>query len=254
MKNINISALLAVLFIISSCSPKTSGFKSNLSNSKADQIISKSIQAHGGIAYEKETIQFIFRKNNYIFSHPDGGYLYQSTKTSKDGSEIIDVLDNGVFTRKINGSEKSLSDKDIRRFSDGLNSVIYFASLPYKLSDKAVSKKYFDEVTIKGKKYHELEITFSEEDGGTDHDDVFHYWIAHDDYTIDYLAYSYQVNGGGVRFRSAFNPSVVAGIRFQDYINFKAPVGTPLENLPELYESGKLKELSRIITESITQL
>ena len=244
---------LMVIITICSCSPRLAGEnKSELS--KADRIIKQAILAHGGPAYETETIQFNFRNNNYIFSHLDGGYLYQSTKTTQDGSEIIDILNNGNFTRTVDGVEKSLSDKDTRKFSDGLNSVIYFASLPYKLRDKAVFKKYVGEATVKGQKYHEIEIYFSEENGGTDHDDIFHYWISKENHTIDYLAYNYQVNGGGVRFRSAYNPSVVGGIRFQDYINFKAPVGTSLQDLPALYESGDLKELSRILTEHINRL
>jgi hypothetical protein len=52
-------------------------------------------------------------------------------------------------------------------------------------------------------------------------DDELHYWINKDTHKIDYLAYSCQVNDGGVRFRSAFNTRV-AGVTFQDYINYEA--------------------------------
>ena len=62
------------------------------------------------------------------------------------------------------------------------------------------------------------------------------------------------MSGGGVRFRSAYNSRKVGGIIFQDYINFKAAVGTPLANLPKLFEQGKLKELSRIETKNVVQL
>lgn len=61
---------------------------------------------------------------------------------------------------------------------------------------------------------------------------------------MDYFAYNYQVNEGGVRFRAAFNTRVVAGVTFQDYINYEAPIKTPLKDLPGLYEQGKLKEAS----------
>jgi hypothetical protein len=39
-----------------------------------------------------------------------------------------------------------------------------------------------------------------------DFDDEYMYWIK-DTRKVDYLAYSYHVNDGGVRFRAAFNPS-----------------------------------------------
>ena len=68
---------------------------------------------------------------------------------------------------------------------------------------------------------------------------------------MDYLAYNYKVNGGGVRFRSSYNRRNVGGIIFQDYINYKAEVGTPLKDLPTLYENDKLKEVSRIDTENV---
>ena len=68
---------------------------------------------------------------------------------------------------------------------------------------------------------------------------------------MNYMAYSYHTNDGGVRFRSAYNPRTVDGIRFQDYVNWEAPIGTPLEELPKLYENGQLKELSKIETEAV---
>jgi hypothetical protein len=59
------------------------------------------------------------------------------------------------------------------------------------------------------------------------------------------------VNDGGVRFRAAFNTRVIDGITFQDYINYEAPLETPLTDLPKLYVQGKLKEVSIIRTENV---
>ena len=52
----------------------------------------------------------------------------------------------------------------------------------------------------------------------------------------------------------AYNTRVIDGITFQDYINYKAAVGTALKDLPALYEKGKLKELSKIETENVVNL
>ena len=167
-------------------------------------------------------------------------------------SSIVLAMDG--LNAMVNGKETHLSNKDIAKYSEALNSVVYFATLPHKLTDKAVNKTFEGTTTIKGQPYEILGVAFDEVGGGTDFDDKFYYWIHEESKTVDYLAYSYSTNDGGVRFRSAYNPRVLGGIRFQDYINFEAPIGTPLKTLPVLYENGQLKELSRIITEDISPL
>jgi hypothetical protein len=72
-----------------------------------------------------------------------------------------------------------------------LNSVIYFATLPYKLQDASVTKTFVEEATIKGKRYDLIKVTFGQ-DGGKDFDDEYMYWI-NKDTPSDYLAYSYQL-------------------------------------------------------------
>lgn len=158
------------------------------------------------------------------------------------------------MTRFVNDINQNLAPSDQTKYSGGINSVIYFATLPNKLQDAAVNKTYRGTTSIKEIAYDILEITFDQEGGGKDYDDTYLYWINKENYLIDYLAYNYSVGKGGVRFRSAFNKRNVDGIIFQDYINFKAKVGTPLRDLPKLYESEQLEKLSVILTENIVNL
>ena len=59
------------------------------------------------------------------------------------------------------------------------------------------------------------------------------------------MAYSFHVNGGGVRFRQATNERFIEGIRFVDYNNLKIENAfTSLENLAKAFEKGKLEKLS----------
>lgn len=223
------------------------------STKSAKQILDKAIAAHGGQLYNKAHYSFVFRKKKYTFKNNKKDFHYTVSQT-KDGQNIVDHLTNENFSRTIDGKEVRLSEKQRSSYSGGLNSVIYFATLPYKLKDPAVNIAHKGTTSIKGKNYDVLKITFDEEGGGKDHDDVFHYWINQDTYFIDYLAYNYQVNNGGVRFRSAYNTRKVDGILFQDYINYKAPVGTPLAELPKLFEQDALKQLSVIETENVINL
>ncbi|WP_299889514.1 DUF6503 family protein [uncultured Lacinutrix sp.] len=221
--------------------------------SKAQVILNKAIATHGGNLYNRAEYSFVFRNNKYIFKNDGINYKYE--KYSQKGDTLIqDILDNNKFSRTINSKRIELSKEDISKYTAALNSVIYFATLPNKLNDNAVNKTYIGETNIKSKDYNIIEITFNEENGGEDHDDEFYYWINKNNNKIDYIAYNYKVNKGGVRFRSAYNTRVIDGITFQDYINYKAEVGTPLKELPKLYEAGKLKELSKIKTENIINL
>ncbi len=225
----------------------------NAETTPEDLLLEMVINAHGGELYNEANFSFRFREKEYTFANSGNNYTY-TVESSANGDTIIDVFKNGKFSRFMNDQLLELSEKNIAKYSEALNSVIYFVTLPHKLNDPAVIKKYKGTATIKDKNYEILEITFEKNGGGKDFDDVFHYWINSESHKIDYLAYNYRVNEGGVRFRSAYNKRVVSGITFQDYINYKAPVGTPLIDLPVLFEKGELKELSRIETENIINL
>ncbi len=133
---------------------------------------------------------------------------------------------------------------------ESLNSVLYFALLPRPLSDAAVQPRHLGEATIGDEQYQVLDVTFGREGGGRDWQDRFVYWIHDERHTIDYLAYAFHVNGGGIRFREAFGARDVGGVRVQNYRNF-APTDqtmTPneLERLPELWRTGRLRYLSDV--------
>jgi len=221
--------------------------------SKAEALVAETIKAHGGERYNNAHYAFSFRDKNYRFKNDTNNYQY-SVHYIKNSDSINDRIVNGKFERSSNGKTVSLSDKDIAKYSEALNSVLYFATLPHKLKDKAVRKTYEGLAKIKSQDYELLGVSFTQEGGGKDYDDKFLYWINAKTKTVDYLAYSYSTNGGGVRFRSAFNQRNVNGIRFQDYINYKVPLGTALKDITALYTSENLEELSRILTENVRQL
>lgn len=215
--------------------------------------LAKTLEAHGGDLYETAHYGFVFRGKQYTFHNQGARYTY-SRSEEKDGQVIVDSLTNDGVSRRIDGAPVELTEKERKSISEGVNSVIYFATLPHKLKDPAVIAVPQAPIEIKGKTYEVLKVNFQETGGGTDFEDNYRYWINTETGRMDYLAYDYKVNGGGVRFRSAYNPRVVNGILFQDYVNYRAPVGTALDDLPLLYESGKLEELSRIKLDEIQYL
>ena len=77
--------------------------------------------------------------------------------------------------------------------------------LPFGLNDPAVIKEYLGQKVINQQLYEKVKVTFLQENGGKDFEDVFVYWIHAESKTVDFLAYSYLTDGGGVRFRQAIN-------------------------------------------------
>lgn len=217
----------------------------------AETIINKAIEVSGGNLIDSSTIDFDFRDKHYKAIRNKG--MFQFEREFKDSVNVIkDVYTNTDFTRFINNEAVVVHDSMVRKYSNSINSVHYFSVLPYGLDAAAVNKTYLEDVVIKGEKYHKIKVTFNQDGGGEDFEDVFVYWVNTDTNKIDYLAYSYLTNGGGMRFREAYNERYVNGIRFVDYNNYKPKnKAANLFDLDRLFENGELKLLSKIETENV---
>lgn len=227
-------------------------FTSCDSLTEAEKIVDKSLEAHGGKLYETAKIEFDFRNMHYSIFKNQNAFEYIREFTDSTGT-VKDVLNNAGFVRTVNGVKiDTLPEERIGAFSRSVNSVAYFAFLPYGLNDEAAIKTYLGETDLKGEKYHLIKVTFAKNGGGDDFDDEFLYWIGAEDYFIDYMAYSYHTDGGGVRMREVSGVQEVGGIRFQNYLNLKPEDNnTPVEEMQALYSSGQLELLSEINLENI---
>jgi len=232
---------LCFLFAAISCDrPKT-----------AQQIVDRAIEVSGGERYQSHAFEFFFRGRMYRLTREKGQrILWRHTFT--DSGEIRDKKTANGFERYWEGRPISLADTVAAKYGRSVNSVHYFAYLPYGLNDKAVRKKMIGESEINGIVYDKVEISFQEKGGGEDFEDVFHYWFNQETGKPDYLAYVYHTDGGGVRFRVAQNERYVNGIRFVDYGNYKPKEkGVGLGQLDSLYQIGALELLSEIKLDSV---
>ena len=129
---------------------------------------------------------------------------------------------------------------------------MYFFQLPKPLQDSSVIKVLMSSIEINGYAYWTIKVTFKEEGGGEDYQDEYRYWINQNNYEIDFLAYNYQSDGGGTRFRRAINKRKINGMFFQDYENYKPfQIFEQLDNLPKLFEQGNLELISLIENKNI---
>jgi uncharacterized protein YajQ (UPF0234 family) len=242
MKQVFSILIIAFVVVFSSCD----------SRSEAEKIVDKSIQAHGGDAYLSSIIEFDFRDIHYTIYKSPSSFEYIREFSDSTG-QVKDVLNNSGFVRTVNEVKiDTLSEEWLGKYTRSVNSVAYFAFLPYGLNDPAAIKTYLGITEIKGEEYHLVKVTFAQDGGGEDFEDEFLYWFGKDDYLMDYMAYFYLTDGGGVRMRSVTDVQEVGGIRFQNYLNLKPEIEkTSVDKMQELYLEGKLEVLSEINLENI---
>ena len=235
-----------VLFVVFACKERKSPMLT------AQQIVDKSIEICGGEAYLTSNIRFDFRDKTYVLDNSDNKRsLRRITRT--DTTVVVDVRTGSDFERFVNDSLIVVHDSMATKYSNALNSVHYFAYLPYGLNDPAVKKELLGEVNIKNQDYYKIKVTFDREGGGDDFDDIYVYWFNTETLKPDYLAYEFHVDGGGMRFREAYNERLRKGIRFVDYYNYKTKDSSiPIYKIDSLYQAGDLELLSKIELKNIT--
>ena len=211
----------------------------------AQQIIDRAIDSSGGSLYAASDFSFDFRNKTYVLEREGNKKILKRIERS-DSATIVDVKRSNGFERSVNDSVVIVVDSMANRYANSINSVHYFAYLPYGLNDKAVNKKLLGETQINNKKYYEVQVTFDQENGGEDFEDVYIYWFNMETFKPDFLAYEFHVDGGGMRFRAAYNERYVNGIRFVDYKNFKPKGATSIQEIERLYDTDKLELLSKI--------
>jgi hypothetical protein len=243
MKSLYPSVFTISLFLLLACQ--------NSKNLSAEALIEASVEAHGMNEFNKKAIEFQFRNYRYSQTQDKQGLVY--TRRKNTTPNILELLhSNNVFQRTLAGEKLALSDSIALIYSESLNSVLYFFRLPLSLKDPGAIKTLMDTEQISGRTYQKVGVYFTSENGGVDHQDTFRYWFDKEIKTLDYLAYQYHTNAGGVRFRVAINRRAIEGLVFQDYENYTAPKNTPLHDLPKMYEEGKLELVSLIANDSIT--
>lgn len=238
----------AMLSLCACSSPDKAEHHERNSLDSAQWLVDASINAHGFDAIQNKTFQFDFRDMAYtaIYSD-DGSYLFTRTFSNKEGARINDSLTNTGFSRHMNGIRQEIDDEWKGKYSASINSVMYFSFLPYRLNDEAVIKTYLGLRKYKNGMYHLLQIQFKEEGGGEDFEDRYVYWINQESKLVDYLAYNYRVNEGGVRFREAFNRKNFAGFKLNQYKNYQCDnLEVSLETLLDSLHANKLDLLSLI--------
>lgn len=242
----------AVLLVLSSgCTTPTPDPSTNL-----DAYLDTVIAAHGGDVLDRATVTFTFRGDDFTLRRNEGQFRYERVTTDSTGRRMVEGLTNTDVYRVVEGDTTALSNEEQRTIATAVNSVAYFALLPYPLQDPPVQATYAGADTVAGTAYHRVAVSFSE-GGGQDYQDEFLYWFDQATHALDYMAYAYGIGGPaedqGTRLREAFNVRTVNGVRIADYYNYRAAGIEPdmLEAYPDSLTQDAVEQVSTVALEDV---
>ncbi len=224
-----------------------------VSEDRGRTFLERSYDAHGAANLSRAEMEFTFRGDRYLARRLDGVFSYARTYEDSIGA-VVDRLTNDGVSRERNGVLQTIDERTASAILEKVNSVVYFASLPLPLKDPAVIPRYLGTSDLNGQTYHEVEVTFTQEEGGPDFRDRFVYWINADLHTIDFMAYYYLTNETGSRFRQFVNPRRVNGFLVVDHLNFSASpdtIGSAVHRFDDLYEAGLIELVSEVKHEDV---
>lgn len=224
----------------------------------AEAVIDSAVAVHGGEVLDRAVVSFNFRGDRYRIRQNEGRFHYRRTYTDSLDRTVRDGLTNEGVYRVVEGDTVSLTEEERSSLHTTVNSVSYFALLPYPLKEPAVQPEYSGRDTLDGTPYHRIRVTFQQEGGGQDWEDIFMYWFRTDTYAMDYLSYAFGLGPGetdtGTRFREAYNVRRINGVRVADYMNYTSDTLSydRMAQYPDLWAQDALELVSRIEIDSVT--
>lgn len=226
-------------------------------DAEALALVERAREAHGSDALDGAEVTFSFRGTPFTLTRDGGAFRYARTLTDSLGRTVEEVVDNDGAHRFVDGAPVPLSEAEAGRLATAVNSVAYFALLPYALADPAVRAEALGPGEVGGEAFDRLAVTFAQDGGGADWEDRYVYWLRPDGRIATY-AYTYRPDPAdtsrtetGTRFRQLLAERRVGGVLFQDWRNLTADSVGALERFGTLHDAGRTFEVSRVVLDSV---
>ena len=232
------------------------GCQSSEAPPDAAAVIDSARAAHRASVLARATVSFNFRGDDYHIRQEGGQFHYRRIYTDSLDRSVTEGLTNDGVYRVVEGDTASLSEAERSSIKTTVNSVTYFALLPEPLNDPAVQPTYSGHDTIDGVPYHRVKVTFQQEGGGEDWQDVFMYWFRTDSYAMDFLSYAFGLGPDeepGTRFREAYNVRRISGVRVADYYNYTVDTVSAdgMAQYSDLWDQETLDLVSQVEIDSV---
>lgn len=200
--------ILALVFTLVGCAPKESNAD------KAQALLQKTIQAHGGKQFFNSTISFDLKELKYHLERRDNISNFTVTRQA-DSTQYKATYENGYGSYFINDSlqEETLYS---RRFLDSrVEGFVYLLSFPFVLDQNSIILEQKEDVLIRRKNYHVLRATVREVDDFISENE-FYLYINAETFIIEFTAERFDLVGDRKVFRRNFNERQINGLHFFD--------------------------------------
>lgn len=217
-------------------------------------IVDRAIQHHGGDVYGKSEARLDVCSKSGCFRvetrATEGSLDFEVSGKARGKLREVRSWD-GVTTVLEDGEAMAVSPDDLQPYLDWAMARIYFCFLPYRLNDPGVYKQDLGLTTWEGRHLHRIKVTF-EPGSSTDASDEYMYWFDPETARLEYFAYTYDDNGGGLRFRRAINHRRLGGILFFDQENLGTEgADLSVDAIDAAYVRDQLRYVSTVRFENI---
>lgn len=237
--------LLVVLGLVACASERPEG----------EALLRQARKAHGADRLEHATVEFALDGARFRVERDGERFAYARTWADRSGLVFRDVLTAEGLERTIDGRAVGLGEAARREAATALRAAVYLALLPFSLDGAAEEALVLTPDTLSGQAYERVALPLDRAAPGLDERGRLVLWIHPERHTVDYLAYRYAADGGGARFRAAYEPRTVEGVRFANHYEFSGDLlEVPVEGLGQFYERGELNFLGRVELDSVRVL
>lgn len=230
--------------LVLSCLSFSCKQKAAVPQDNPQEILTRAIQRHGGVAYYNNKISFAIEDTRYTSAFPNKRALYTMERDYNDVNNKV-LYDGGYLKYYKNDSlqkEDSFPYKIIER---SLYGTLYGLSIPHILDSKEYSFNRLEDVTIRSKLYYTIKATSYDILEEKDNEIIL--YISQDDYTLEYLALDYNAIALQKQFRRFTNTRTIKDILFQDVMIFVSQDSTlTLDNYYTHFNNPKLKHTKTI--------
>ena len=213
------------------------------------EAIDQAIAHHGGELYrQSETeLDVCSRSGCYdVLARIRGDAFAYEVSGAASGAERHVRWTSDELTLSVNGVPTPIAPAEEKRLCDWVMARVYFPFLPYRLNDPSVLKQDLGFEKWNGNRLRKVKVTF-ESGTSTDANDEYLYWLDPESGRVEQFAYSYEVNGGGLRLRQATDFRRVGGLLFSDQINLGIDgAGLSVDLITPSYVKEKMRHISTV--------
>ncbi len=217
-------------------------------------IVDRAIEHHGGEIYRHSETELDLCSKSGCFrlvTRVDGDRWVYTVSGRSGGSQLRVHSAHDALVVSRNGVEESVEAGKGQRYRDWAMARVYFCFLPFRLNDPSVYKQDLGVVDWNGRRLHKVKVTF-EAGTSTDAGDGYMYWFDPETARLEYFAYSFETDGGGLRFRRAVRHRRIGGVLFFDQENLGVDgPGLSVDAIDAAYVRDSLRQISTVRLEGI---